>query len=324
MIASRALERLEAMLKRTEGIQVLALEADGSVTSNGKVVSLDDHPVHLAWLSQELFEDGSLTAFSRIVLASPELKWMQTVSAGLDHPMFAKLLERGVRLTNSDAQAPAIAEYVVGSVLYRYQDFPARVSAQQRGEWQGVPFRQLYGSRWLIVGFGNIGERVGRMARSFEARVTGVKRRPAVSDAADAIVTFDEMREHLPDADVVVISCALTDDTRDMVDADFLARLNERCVLVNIARGDIVDEAALLDVLNRGAIDYAVLDVFREEPLPFDSPFWQHERVHVTPHASNRGDATRPRGLELFVENLHAFLGDRPLRNEVDLTYFES
>lgn len=323
LVAQRALDRVGEPLAEQPGIRILALKADGDIVLGGETVSLDDYPVHLAWLSQELLEDGSIGHFSKAVIAAPELKWMQTVSAGLDHPMFRELIERGVRLTNSDAQAPAIAEYVLSSVMYRYTNFPARVEAQEAHEWKPVAFRQIYGTTWLVVGFGNIGERVGRMARAFEAKVIGVKRRAGVHPDADEIITFDELNDRVPEADVIVIACALTEQTRDLVDAEFLRNLKRGSVLVNIARGDIVDEDALLAALDTRALDYAVLDVFREEPLPKDSPFWDHTRVHLTPHASNRGDATRPRGESLFLANLASFVDGGALKNEVELSFFE-
>ena len=324
LLAASAADRFKKELSDHDGLQILALYPDGSLTCDGQPVSTETHPVHLAWLSSEVITDGVIKAFSKVLKEATELKWFQTITAGLDHPMFQGLLERGVRLCNSDAQAPAIAEYVIGAVLYHYQKFPDRVTEQSNRNWQPVPFRQLYNTNWLIVGFGNIGQRVGKMARGFEAEVTGVKRRPGKSPDADRIITFDELDAGIPKADVVVIACALTEQTKELVDEAFLSKLKSSCVLVNIARGDIVDESALLAKLDADCLDYAVLDVFREEPLPAESPFWAHDRVHVTPHASNQGNATGPRAVELFLTNLDAYLKGQPLRNEVDQRFFEN
>ena len=254
------------------------------------------------------------------LLKSPHLEWVQSASAGLDNPFFAKLASKGIRMTNSDAQAPAIAEYVIASVMERYQGFTIRRTHQANHDWQDNDFRELYGSNWLVVGYGNIGRRVGLRATAFEANVTGVKRSKVEAPGAKQVITYDEVLQALPDQDVVVLACALTDDTRDMVDANFLAAMKSDSILVNIGRGDLVDEGALLQTLNTDSIDYAVLDVFREEPLPADSPFWDHPRVLVTPHSSNRGLGTNVRGDVLFLTNLKALINGEPLVNEVNIT----
>lgn len=322
LLADGAAKRLQKELDGIRGLNVLALQADGSVILNDKPVSLEDHPVHIGWISQELFQENLFRQYARILQDAPALRWVQTITAGLDLPMFKDLLEKGARLTNSDAQAPAIAEYVVGSVLHRYQQFPERMAMQAKHQWQPVPFRQIYGTTWLIVGFGNIGRLIGRMVKGFDGQVIGVKRQAQVSPDADQIVTFEALPEHLPAADVIVIACALTEQTRGLVDQAFLSQLKQDCIIVNIARGDVVDEASLLASLDDGRIEHAVLDVFSQEPLPADSPFWSHERVLVTPHASSLGDATGPRSNALFLSNLNCYLNDEPMRNEVDLGFF--
>lgn len=322
LLADGAAKRLQKELDGIQGLNVLALQADGSVILNDKPVSLEDHPVHIGWISQELFQENLFRQYARILQDAPALRWVQTITAGLDLPMFKDLLEKGARLTNSDAQAPAIAEYVVGSVLHQYQHFPERMAMQAKHQWQPVPFRQIYGTTWLIVGFGNIGRLVGRMVKGFDGQVIGVKRQAQASPDADQIVTFEALPEHLPAADVIVIACALTEQTRGLVDQAFLSQLKQDCIIINIARGDVVDEAALLASLDEGRIEHAVLDVFSQEPLPADSPFWSHERVLVTPHASSLGDATGPRSNTLFLSNLTCYLNGEPMRNEVDLGFF--
>ncbi|MCB1643804.1 MAG: D-2-hydroxyacid dehydrogenase [Pseudomonadales bacterium] len=323
LLAEGAIRRLGNKLDPfKDRIRLLSMGKDGTVTLDDQPVSLDDVPVHLAWFSQELLATGTVGQFSKALLSATELRWLQTITAGLDHPMFRRLLENGVRMSNSDAQAPAIAEYVLGAVLHRYQQFSQREKFQQNHQWESVGFRQLCGSQWLIIGFGNIGQRVGRMARSFEAVVTGVKRSAGSHPDADAIIAFPQLAEHIGAADVIVLSCALTEQTADLVDEAFLAAVKPGTVLVNIARGGVVDEDALLHALSSERLDYAILDVFKEEPLPAESPFWDHPRVHLTPHASNRGNMTLPRGEALFLENLQAWLTGAPLRNEVDLGFF--
>jgi phosphoglycerate dehydrogenase-like enzyme len=305
-----------------EQVRVLELQDDGTLKLDDQVVTTEQYPVHASWLSPDLIGNKAIRHLIQQVTDATELEWMQTITAGLDAPFFKQIFDQGARLTNSDAQAPAIAEYVVASVLTHYQKFTERAALQAQSKWQTTQFREIYGSRWLIVGFGNIGQRVGEIAKGFHADVTGIKR--AVSDMphCDRIITYADMSSHLPHADVVVLACALTDDTRELFNAETLALMKPDAVLVNIARGGVVDEPALVTALDQGLIDHAVLDVFAKEPLPESSPLWQHPRVTLTPHSSNRGTGTTARSLLLFQENLTAYLTDKPLRNLVNASYF--
>jgi len=303
-------------------LTVVRLQLDGTLQVYGETTTADQHPIHMTWFSLDIISNKQFGPFIKLVTGATELAWMQSITAGLDAPFFKQVFDQGVRLTNSDAQAPAIAEYVVASVLNRYQGFAERARHQANNAWEANNFREIHGSNWLIVGFGNIGQLVGKIAKGFDAQVTGVKRAPAVVAHADQIITYADMDQHLPKADVVVLACALTDDTRLLFNARTLGLMKADAVLVNIARGGVVDEPALIAALDQDAIDYAVLDVFATEPLPADSPLWQHPRVLLTPHSSNRGLGTEPRGQQLFLENLSAYLAGKPLRNEVNKTYF--
>ena len=323
LLPDSTFHRVEGHLDELKNdVRAVRMRADGSLLVADRTVLLEDYPIHLAWLSIDVFRENLVPGFFECLSSAPQLKWMQTISAGLDNPFFRKILERGVRLCNSDSQAPPIAEYVVASVLHRYQNFSQRFAHQQAREWASTDFREIYGSNWLLVGFGNIGRRVGRIVRGFEGKVTGVKRTSASHEDADEIIVFDDISNALPNADVVVLACALTDETRDLVDEKFLGLMQEGAILVNIARGAVVDEAALLESLDSGRLDCAILDVFRREPLPADSRLWNHPKVLLTPHASSRGQGTGDRWVELFLHNLRAYLQNDSLRNEVDLSFF--
>ena len=250
-------------------------------------------------------------------MKSKVLTWLQSGGAGFEHPMFAGLIERGVRLTNSHAQAESIAEYVLAGVLDHYQRGPVRRAAQVAGNWRRIHFREVLGTHWLIIGFGAIGQATAARARAFGARVTGVRRSPGSHPHADAIAAPDQALALAPGADVVVLSPPLTDETRNFVDARFLAAMKPGSVLVNVGRGALVDEVALLAALDRGAPGHALLDVFATEPLPADSRFWTHPRVSLTAHTSGFTDGQEQRNDELFVDNLGRYLRGEALRNEV-------
>jgi|TARA_B100000315_G_scaffold258797_2_gene312201 phosphoglycerate dehydrogenase-like enzyme len=308
----------------TDDVHAVRMCADGSLMVGDDTVTADQYPIHLAWLSIDLFRENIAAKFIECLSQAPQLEWMQTISAGLDSPFFKQSIERGVRLCNSDAQAPPIAEYVVASVLYRYQNFERRMEFQRSHHWNSTDFREIYASNWLIVGFGNIGSRVGRMVRGFEGDVTGVKRSPTSHADADRIITFGDLLDAVPAADVVVLACAVTEDTSGLVDQSFLDAMKSGAILVNIARGRVVDESALLQALDGDRLDCAILDVFQREPLPSDSKLWDHPKVLLTPHASSRGKGTADRWVELFLRNLTAYLSDEPLHCEVELSFFSS
>jgi len=274
--------------------------------------------IHLGWLSRDLIEQNTNRIFATSILKSPNLQWVQSLAAGVDDPFFKMLGKKGIKLSNSNAQSPAIAEYVIASVMYRYQGFEERKLYQANKQWTENNFREISNSNWLIVGFGNIGSRIGVGVQALGANVTGVKRKAVeYLDGAEKIITYDDISSCLENQDVVVLSCALTDETRDIVSKHFLSKMKKGAILVNIGRGGLIDEDALLTSLDQAHLDFAILDVFKTEPLPEESPFWTHERVLTTPHSSNRGSGTNLRGDELFLHNLNAYLNDLPLKNEV-------
>lgn len=321
LIADSGYARLKTELDElVSDVNIYQMHSGGKISFNGNPVEAAEADIHLAWFSRDVVAEDYTRDYAVQMLKAENLEWIQSLSAGLDDPFFSKLAEKGIRLTNSNAQAPAIAEYVVASVLDRYQDFVIRREHQSNKIWQDNDFRELYNSNWLIIGYGNIGQRVGERVKAFEANVTGVKRSASSVPGADQIITYEQILDVLPEQDVVVLACALTDDTKDMVDKNFLKMMKSDAVLVNIGRGGLVIEEALLQTLDTDGIDYAVLDVFRQEPLPEDSPFWHHPRVLVTPHSSNRGLGTNDRGDELFLHNLNALVKGTPMQNEVDVS----
>ena len=254
-----------------------------------------------------------------MVLRSTTLKWLSVPNAGLDTPVFATILERGVRLTNAHVTDIPISEYVLRAVLDHFQQAEQWRDAQRRRAWDRHQFREVAGTTWLIVGLGTIGSAVATRARAFGARVVGCRRSPTGLEPVDAMVSPGDLLGALPAADVVVLSLPSTADTPPLVDAMFLAAMAEGSVLVNIARGSLVDEAALLVALDRGRPEAALLDVMAKEPLPGDSPLWAHPRVVLTPHNSAGGFDRYHRYDDLLVDNLGRYLRGEPLRNEVSI-----
>ena len=318
LISARALRRLQDQLKQCAPDAVfLALEDDGSVTRDGDVLAEAEVQPTLGWMSGDILAQRKMDDFFRCMLASPKAAWIQTAHAGLDLGGYGALQEKGIRISNSNAQAPAIAEYILANVMAVYQQLDQQTDLQRAGTWKPLRFREVAGTRWLIIGLGNIGLETAQRAHALGADVVGIRRRAMSHPALRAVLPPFELLGQLPDADVVVLSCPLTDETRDLVDAEFVGAMKEGSVLVNIGRGGLIVDDALLSGLAENKPAHAVLDVFRIEPLPAEDPYWGHEQVRLTAHSSNAGNGTAPRGDQLFLDNLKRYLAGETLLNEV-------
>ncbi len=323
LLAEPSYERIRASLHEVLGsteIGVVTIDGDGEFKSAERIVDASDIDISYLRLDWDLFGLGQMRAVLELIDQASHLEFVQTSAAGLDNPMFKKVIAKAGAFCNSDAQAPAIAEYVVASVLNRWQRFDVRAARQADKEWRGNSFKEVIDSNWLLIGFGNICQRIARPLQGFGAHVTAIRRTQEADDLADQVDSLDNLRKYLADADVVVLGCALNDETRGLVDAAFLQQMKSDAILVNIARGGVIVEEDLLQALNSEQIDFAVLDVFDTEPLPEDHPFWTNERVQVTPHSSNSGIGTGKRGDALFLDNLQRHLNHQALRNLVDPT----
>lgn len=302
----------------SDAIEPVTFRDDGTFWLGDNELEARDLAPEAAWMSNDFFRGDAGRLFAIAVLKSDTLKWFQTASAGLDNDFFKNVLDKGIRISNSDAQARAIAEYVLAQVMAHYQPTEERREAQRAHQWKRFGFREIYQTRWTIIGFGKIGSEIGKRARGFDAHVTGIRRKPGTHDYADAMATLDDLPGLLPQSDVVVLACPLNEATQHLANTDFFGRMKDGATLVNIGRGGLIDEAALLAGLETGKPDFAILDVFDTEPLPNTSPFWSHTRVAVTGHTSAFGSGTGQRGDELFLENIAHYLKGEPLRNEVD------
>jgi phosphoglycerate dehydrogenase-like enzyme len=246
---------------------------------------------------------------------------VQTLTAGTDHvEPGLKDLPPGVRLCNARGVHDAsTAELALTLILASLRGVPGAVRAQDRGEWLGGFRPALADRNVLVVGYGSIGAAIEDRLAPFEvARVTRVARSGRTT-ARGPVHPLTELPALLPDADVVVLSTPLTDATRHLVDAGFLARMKDGALLVNVARGAVVDTEALLAELERGRIT-AALDVTDPEPLPADHPLWHAPGVLITPHVGGATSAFRPRAERLLVDQLTRFLHQEPLANVVFTT----
>lgn len=300
-----------------ERVTPLVMDDEGVVRRDDAVLEPEAVQPDIAWANRDMYSHGPVRAFMVACLKSSRLRWLQSSAAGFEHPVFAALAGNGVSLTNAAASAIPIAEFVFAQVLSAFHPMSERMAAQREKHWNTLEFRDVYGSTWLVYGVGHVGSEVAKRARAFGAHVVGVRRSPTGDEPVDEMVNGGELLHAVRNADVVVLSAALNDHNHHIVDAEFLAALKPGVVLVNVGRGGLVDEAALLDGLERGQPARAVLDVFEVEPLPESSALWTHPRVRLTAHCAGASPGTNQRGDAIFLDNLERYLTDQPLLMQV-------
>ncbi|MFJ9544189.1 D-2-hydroxyacid dehydrogenase [Streptomyces sp. NPDC101225] len=248
-------------------------------------------------------------------------RWVHVAAAGVDPLLFPALVDDpDVVLTNSrGVYDGAIAEYVLGLILSLAKDFPGTWEHQRRREWRPRDSERIAGRTALVWGTGPIGRAIARMLRAVGMRVTGAGRTARVDDPDfGTVYEGGNLRTGLADADYVILAAPLTPDTRCMVDAAVLAAMKPGARLVNVGRGALVDEEALVRHLAAGRLAGAALDVFAEEPLSAASPLWDMPGVIVSPHTAGEVAGWRDDLAGLFLDNLARRAGGLPLRNVVD------
>lgn len=311
-------ERLRERIEQASpGLDIVLIDERGRLTRAGKTVEEKDIQPTYFWIHSELFKSALFRDYLDMIGSFPTARWLHTIMTGLEKGPFLQLLRQGLAISNNHSQAIAIAEYTIARVLSYFQDLPGYAAQQDQRCWQYKPFREIGGSRWLFIGFGHISREIASRIKPFGAHITAVRRGISNEGLADVVCSLDSMVEALAGADVVVLACASNDTTRNLVDKDFMAGMKEGAALVNVARGDILLEDDLRKALDAGKPGYAILDVFRQEPLPADSWFWHHPKVCLTPHCSNGGSGMRRRSDDLFIENLRRITVGQPLLNAV-------
>lgn len=257
---------------------------------------------------------------------APRLRFVQSMSAGVDQYDKAVLKAAGIRLASAQgANARAVSDHAMALILALHRKLPEARDNQARKHWRGMigDFSaredELAGKTLLIVGVGRIGGRLARLAKAFEMTVIGIRRDPANgAEGADEIHGFDRMMDLIPRADAVALCCALTPETAGIFGAEAIARMKPSAWLVNVARGKVADEAALVAALRRGDIKGAALDVTAEEPLPEASPLWTLPNVFITPHTAGETTRYEENVIDILLENLdRLWRGEAALKNQV-------
>ena len=263
---------------------------------------------------------------SQLIDQTTRLRFIQSIGAGTDQFPREDLARRGIRLASArGVNARAVAEHAMAVMLALSRRLPEARDNQSKRIWRGMigdlsqREDELGGKTLLVVGLGDIGGRLARLAKAFEMRVVGLRRHPLSGrGAADAVHAMEELDRLLPDADVVALTCPLNAETENLIDAEALGRMKPTAYLVNVARGRVVDEAALIEALAMRRIAGAGIDVTAEEPLAPSSPLWAMEQVLITPHTAGETRRYEDNVIEILLDNLGRLSrGEEQLRNQV-------
>ena len=256
-----------------------------------------------------------------------KLKWIHSTAAGVAQLMYSELRDSGIMVTNpSGIFSVPMAEHTMGLLLALARNFPDSVRGQDRARWaqqeiwdKPQHLTELNGKVLLIVGYGSIGREVAKRAKAFDMRVWGMTRSGMGEQAyVENIFAVSQLAEALPDADYVMICAPETAETKDLIGAAEIAKMKRGARLINVARGSLLDETALVQALERGALGGAALDVAQTEPLPAESPLWKAPNLFITPHTSGVSDRLWDRQTAILIDLLERWFAGQDLFNQVD------
>jgi phosphoglycerate dehydrogenase-like enzyme len=280
--------------------------------------------------SKEARNEASVVLFTGSAGATlhsiyPDLRrveWIHSLSAGLDAVLTSEIVESPIPLTNSRGVfARSLSEFALAGMLYFAKNLNRMRESQRAKKWDQFDIEELHGSVLGIVGYGEIGRRTAERAKPFGMNVHILRRRPELTGSdplVDRVYRPEELDSLLGASDYLLLSAPLTDETRGMIGAGQLARMKSSAVVINLGRGPVLVETALIEALRRQNIRGAALDVFDEEPLPAGHPFYSLENVLLSPHCADHTATWMEEAMQLFVENLELFHAGKPLKNIVD------
>ena len=273
------------------------------------------------------FNDQLYAAYGAAVTASTSLQWIHLVSSGVgQQPFIPTLAAKGTTITSSTgSNAEPVAQTGFTGLLMLARGFPTYIQGQHKHEWR--PLRgaalpdDLRGQTMVLIGVGAIGRIFAGYARAFGLKVIGVRRSPRqADDPVDELHPPSRLAELLPRADWVVVACPLTRETKHLLNAQAFKQMRKGTRLVNIGRGEVVDEAALIDAIRSGHLGGAALDTFKDEPLPAESPLWDLPNVIVSPHNASASTGNEKRAAEMFIANFGHWIRGEPMFNVQQLS----
>ena len=250
-----------------------------------------------------------------------KIRWVHNLSAGVEHVLTPEAVSNPVPLTNGRGVfADSLGEFVLGAILFFAKDFRRMLKNQRAGRWEPFDVEWVRGKTLGIVGFGAIGREAARLARGIGMTILAVRRRPDAGDNEPAHEVFppERLQEMLARCDYIVVAAALTNETRGLIGEAELAAMKRTAVLMNVGRGPVIVESALIRALRQDLLRGAALDVFDREPLPEGHPFYQMENVLLSPHTGDHTAGWVELAMDVFFENFEHFTKGEPLMNLVD------
>jgi phosphoglycerate dehydrogenase-like enzyme len=293
-------------------------------TGRPRALSPEQRERWLAHLREaDILFDFDWLAPERLLLHAPRLRWVQGTSAGI-----GELLRRTglidsdlVFTTAAGVHGSPLAEFVILGLLYFYRDVPRLQRMQRAHRWERYTNKELAGRRALVVGLGAVGRAIAQRLAAHGLEVWGARRTPGPPpEGVSRVLPLTDLASVLGQIDALVLACPLTSETKGLIGAAELAAMPEGALLVNVARGPVVDEGALVQALRDGHLGGAALDVAMVEPLPEDSPLWDLPNVLISPHSASTVDAENRRIVDIFLANLERYLDGQPLINRFDRT----
>jgi phosphoglycerate dehydrogenase-like enzyme len=258
----------------------------------------------------------------QLLARAGRLRWIHSRSAGLDGLLFPALVESPVPLTNGRGVfSESLGEFVIGAVLFFAKDLRRMLRSQKEGRWDPFDVTEIRGQTLGIVGYGDIGRAIAKRAKAMEMKVLAMRRRPELSAGdpnVEKLFGFEQKKEMIEQCDYVVAALPLTPETNAFLNAADFAAMKKSSVFMNVGRGPVVDEPALIEALQKGRIKGAALDVFAVEPLPPGHPFYSMENVLVSPHCADNTANWLNDAMEFFYQNLERFSKGEALLNVVD------
>jgi phosphoglycerate dehydrogenase-like enzyme len=259
----------------------------------------------------------------QVLLMSSRVRWVHIFSAGMNHLMSTELVEIPAALTNAKGVfSQSLGEWVLGAILYFAKDFRRLIRSQMQSRWDPYEVVEISGQTVGIVGYGDIGRAVAKRVAALEMRVLGLTRRGPLPDQpdplAEQIFAPVDLIRMIEQSDYVVVTAPLTPDTRNLIGDEAFAALKPDAVIINVGRGPVVNEEALIRALSEKRIKGAALDVFHREPLPGDHPFYSMENVLLSPHCADNTRDWLENAMEFFLENLDRYRKGEPLLNVVE------
>jgi phosphoglycerate dehydrogenase-like enzyme len=265
---------------------------------------------------------GSRDEVRKALLAAPRLEWIHARYAGLDKLLFPELVASPVPLTNGvGVFSQSLGEFVILGALYFAKDIPRMLRSKARRKWDEFDVLEVSRQTMGIVGYGDIGRAIARRAKALDMRVYGLRRDPAPragDEFVDRVFASSELHSMLPLCDYVVVAAPLTPETKHMISAKEFGLMKPDAIIMNVGRGPVIDEAAMVEALKSKQIRGAALDVFEEEPLPESSPLWDMENVLISPHTADHTKDWLPDAAQFFVEQFGRWRRGEPLKNVVD------